>query len=370
MPYTLGAVGFGHWFSRLYDGMKRNGSITLSKVAGISDVSSKLSRLKSIGLGANDYYQMQRNGPIPDSFFEGLDVIHISDPNEFHASQTLQSISKGKVTVTEKTFGTTKKEFNEVIDFIESNGATSRTYLHLHYIHKLLTLELDDLLTKFSEEYGKVSKTNAVFFEAPDEEDMRRKDWLFGSKNGGIFMDWIHPFEVLSIGAKATNVSLKNVELYSTFKKYDSNNPTGVLASASVSGDHFSKNSTASISIAKGAPKTLKLVRFSFESDAYLDIRYVDSKIEFSSENRGSWSFYENEKLKASGAPKGPTTSELLVHDIENLCKGMKTSIGIDNVLKVFTPQWQYQKMSSSKRINVSEESVSQFINNGLHPFY
>ena len=103
MTYNLGAVGFGHWFNRLYAGLRESNEFRIAKVVGVSDVSKKMEKLREIGLEEKDYYRVS-DGKLPENFYSGLDLVHISDPNEYHAQQTIDSLKHGKFTVTEKTW--------------------------------------------------------------------------------------------------------------------------------------------------------------------------------------------------------------------------------------------------------------------------
>lgn len=364
MQYNLGAIGTGHWFERLYTGMKESKKISVTKAAGINSAESKLERLRRMGLDKN-YYRFSENSPIPKEFFENLDIVHISDPNEYHASQTIQSLGEGKITVTEKTWGINKEEFYKVLNYINAEGKENGAYLHLHYVHKILTMELEGLLEKYTQKYGKVKAVSATFFETTSEGDSRRKGWLFSMNNGGLFMDWIHPFEILYCGAKAEKMELIDIEPYLVQKEYDTSNPTGIHAEVGVAGKFFN-NATAFIRIAKGASAEKKSVRFVFESGSYLDLNYIDSEIEFNSENRGSWSLYEKGNLVEEGFPKGPTTSQILVNDMVAMCEGRKAGLSIEDATKLFEPQWKYQKLIKEKELRATPREAERFIKCGM----
>ena len=141
--YNLGAVGFGHWFNRLYAGLRDSGEVKVAKIAGVSSIDGKLKKMREMGIGEDAYYQIGMDGPIPDRFYDGLDIVHISDPNEYHAEQTMDSLRHGKITITEKTWGINKKEFDDVARFVEDNDLGNKAYLHLHYLQKQLTKGLD-----------------------------------------------------------------------------------------------------------------------------------------------------------------------------------------------------------------------------------
>ncbi len=364
--YALGAIGTGHWFERLYVGMKRSGSILVTKAAGANGIEGKEARLSSMGISPENYYKIPEGSKIPEDFFKGLDIVHISDPNEFHASQTLQSLEKNKITVTEKTWGVNRTEFSGVCRRISENGMEGRAYLHLHYIHKTLTTGLESLLMRYSKQEGKVENVSATFFETVRDEDIRRKNWLLSAGNGGIFMDWIHPFEILRFGARADTFKLDNVEQFIVNSSYSATDPTGIHARLKVSGKYFSNTAIASLRLAKGASAARKSVRFVFESGNYLDLDYADSEAEFSSNDRGSWTFYKDGKAAKSARPAGPDTSELLVNDIISMCRGGHPGMSLEEASALFEPQWEYQHISRGRRPISETAAVEEFIAAGL----
>lgn len=364
--YNLGAIGIGHWFERLYAGMKESERIHVIKAAGANSAEGKLERLEAIGLGKDDYYQIPSSAPLPEAFFKGLDIVHISDPNEFHAEQTMQSLKAGKITVTEKTWGVNRIEFYDIMDYIRKNGLERKAYLHLHYVHKTLTMGLEGLLQKYAPRYGKVKAVSTTFFENVRQGDFRRKGWLFSTANGGLFMDWIHPFELFYFGAKADKMMLKDVEPYVVNGEYDLSNPTGIHAEVELSGRFFTKGAIAFIRIAKGTRESKKSARFVFESGAYLDLNYLDSETEFGSEKRGAWELYEKGRLVERGEPTGPTTSEVLVDDMIGMCEGQKRGFSLEDAANIFEPQWKYQEIIATKKLRANEREAERFVKCGL----
>jgi predicted dehydrogenase len=365
MTYNLGAVGFGHWFNRLYAGLKESNEFRIAKVVGVSEVSKKIEKLSEIGLEEKDYYRVS-DGRLPENFYSGLDLVHISDPNNYHAQQTIDSLKHGKFTVTEKTWGVDREEFDSVVEFIRTNNLESKAYLHLHYLHKQLTFGLEGLLEKYTKKYGKIRRVSATLFETASDEDMRRSGWLFSSRSGGLFMDTgIHLFEIIIAGAKADGTSIKDVKQYAVKKEYGEENATGVEASISISGRFFREGADGVIRIAKGAPAESRSARFYFERGAYLDLSYLHSDIEYNSDRRGSWTLYENGKAIESGKPKGPNNSEVFVGQIVELCRGRNTGLTMHEIDLLFGPQWQYQEMAGGAGILTSEKEVDAFISKG-----
>ncbi len=367
MQYNLGAVGLGHWFSRLYTGLRDTREIRVAKVAGVSTIQAKRERLDEMGLSTAEYYQIGKGSPIPAAFYDGLDIVHISDPNEYHAEQTIDSLSRGKLTITEKTWAVNRAQFDSVMRFIRKNRLESRAYLHLHYLHKLLTIQLDELLSRYTAEHGKVSGVAETFFEPESAEDARRSRWLFDESSGGLFMDWIHTFEIVMNGAKADSARIERLGLFAVNRGYSKDRPTGIEAEVAVSGTHFARGATSMMRIAKGTKEGVEAVRFNLEDGAHLDLGYLHAEEEASSKRRGRWTLYSKEgKALGSGSPSGPNTSELFVKEILELCKGRQTGLKPDEVAALFEPQWQYQEMERSTELEVSGSAIEAFLSRGL----
>ena len=123
--------------------------------------------------------------------------------------------------------------------------------MHLHYAHKLLTMQLPELLKRLTKEYGKIAHTSGTFFENEAQDPARRRLWLLEMKNGGLFMDWIHPFEIYYKGALAEKMDLVEIKTYSSSMDIVTENPTGIYAKVNLSGIFFADGAYAEIRIAK-----------------------------------------------------------------------------------------------------------------------
>ena len=365
----VGVIGTGHWFERLYIIMSRTPDIKLTKVAGISPVEKKRELLARLSVPTDEYYQISADARMPGRFFDGIDLVHISDPNEFHASQTMQAVENGKITITEKTFGVSRSEFTRVVEYIRKSNAEGKVLLHLHYLNKQLTLMLPKLLKDTVAKHGKITGASATFFERESDEDARRSSWLFSQKSGGLFMDWGHPFEVYYKGAKADTMLLNDVRLYASNEKYSATEPTGIEAHVSLGGALFSGYARSVIRVAKGVAhdKAKKAMRFVFEDGAYLDLSFVDSEIEFRSDKRGEWRLHgKGGRLLIEGRPSGKTTSEFLVDEIMAMGRGESPSLSLSDAEKLFEPQWRYQEIAKSKELVSDKRAVSEFLENGF----
>jgi hypothetical protein len=296
--------------------------------------------------------------------------VHISDPNEFHAQQTLQALFKGKIALTEKTLGVNRQEFQKVLDYAEWNGLQSKLYLHLHYAHKLLTLGLPELLKRFTKEYGSVVATSCTFFEAENPNSDRRRLWLFELKNGGLFMDWIHPFEIYYKGGLVERFDLKEIKPYGVNQDYDTVNPTGIYAKVELSGTFFRPGTTAQIRIAIGLKSRgqKKCMRFVFEKGQCLELEFVNSEAEYLSDKRGVWILKDKVggEIIASDSPTGPTPSDILVNDILELCRGRNPGFTADDMRAIFEPQWRYQEMLPGAKLVMDGAEVDKFVEDGF----
>ncbi len=367
--YKLGAVGLGHWFERLYEGMKKGNRIKVVKAVGTSEVERKIELLNVFGIEKNNYYKINPDGSIPDEFFSDLDIVHISDPNKFHSEQAIQSLEKGKYVIVEKTIGVTKDEFDRTIKYVEENGYRDRMYLHLHYTHKLLTLELPSILFRFTKDYGRIKKIGSAFFEEENDSDMKRSRWLFNDENGGLFMDWIHPYEIVILGALAEKITIRGLKQYAVNQKYSNDFPTGVETFMEVNGEYFSDDAAWISRISKGVPKGkgIKKVWFIFENGFRLDLHYISSELEFNSDKRGEWKLFDDKnRLLKHESPKGKTSSEILVEDIVEMCIGNAKVLTIDKIKKLFEPQWKYQELSKNSALITDNGEVDKFINSGM----
>ncbi len=367
MTYALGAVGAGHWFNRLYAGIKSSNRIRIAKIAGVSSLEQKKDKLRDMGLDDDSYYRIGSDSLIPDAFFNNIDVVHLSDPNQYHSAQTIEVLKHGKIVVTEKTWGVTKAEFDMVAKFIRENKLQDKAYLHLHYIQKQLTYALPELLRIYTAKYGKVTKVAATLFELTNEEDARRKDWLFDMSSGGLFMDvGIHMVEIIIAGAKAESVRLEGIKNFLVNPDYNTKNPTGVEALVSIKGELFAEGATGAIRVSKGATEAVRSARFFFGPDVYLDLEYLSSGAEYSSENRGTWELFEKGALKDSGFPKGPNNSEVFANHIVHLCDGKNIGLNMSEADALFETQWTYQEMIKTAPLISSAFEVQSFMSRGI----
>lgn len=367
----MGVVGIGHWFKRLQGGLESVGGIKVVKALGTKPYESKAQVFEELGIGRDDYYTVGTDGLMPAGFFDGIDLVHISNPNEFHASQIKQSLSKGKKAIVEKTYATNKKEFEEIKRYLKEGVLENSIYLHLHYLHKLPTIRLRKSIKELVAKHGRITGITATFFEKTDEEDARRAKWLLDMKSGGLFMDWVHPFEVAYHATGASFGKIGKLSLYAVNESYDTVNPSGVMAEVALKGKRFAEGARIKVNVAKGTdPKYAgKSMLFTFESGAYVRLGYIGSESE-SKENRGEF----ETGMMANGSRKaestitlpGKSSSEIFVKEIIRLCRGKRTGLGVGQISKVFKPQWEYQKLSKKQMLIRDPREVGIFLQNGI----
>ncbi len=366
----MGVVGIGHWFRRLQVGLESVGGIKVVKALGTKPYDTKAQMLEELGIGRDSYYTVGADGAIPAAFFEGIDLVHISNPNEFHASHIRQSLSKGKKAIVEKTYAVDKKEFDEIRRYLKEGGLERSTYLHLHYLHKLPTIRLKKSLKGLIGKHGRITGIRATFFEPADDEDARRT-WLFDMRSGGIFMDWVHPYEIAYHTTGASFGKMQRLALYATNEAYGGTNPTGVLAEVPLKGKRFAEGAKMEVRIAKGVdPKySRKSMLLTFESGAYARLVYLGSERE-SRENRGT---FETGRV-VNGARvsdstvilSGRSSSEMFVKEIIKLCNGRRAGLSLGQISKVFRPQWEYQKLSKKQTLIKEAREVEMFLEGGM----
>lgn len=365
MVYRIGIVGAGHWSRRLYKGLDGGGSFEIHKTVDVLNYDEKKDLLESLNVSRDRHYAINPSESLPDEFFDDLDVVQIASPIKYHHNQTLESLERGKLTITEKSYGASRQEFEEVIDYLEEEGLWNLSYLHLHYLKKLLTIQMPEIISDVVESAGKVKRVEATFIEEESEED-RRRNWLFSPENGGVFLDWIHPIEVLVKGCGASFTELLESDGYLVNEEYTNENPTAAHAMFGVEGEVFEEEAVANIRVGKGFREvgTHKVLRFVFE-DSYLDFEYASSEEEFETSYRGEWAWKQqtNGSLEVldSGKPVGPIPYELLIQDIEDALEGKGTPLGRMDVMRMYEPVWGYNEKVDLRDPIRDKEKVHEF---------
>jgi len=360
--HNLGTVGLGHWVKRLHKVLKQHQEIKLVKTVGTRTFDDKKEELEEYGISEDRYYRIGAGDPLPDSFFQDLDIVHIASPNQFHKSQTIQSLENGKVTVTEKTFATNRQDFNEVLKFIRDNKFENRVAVHLHYLSKALTEELRKRLPRLIENYGRITGISATFFEKFNEEDARRT-WLFKPENGGIFLDWIHPVEVASHVLKPDKMKLVNAKTFLIQPLYDMVNPSAVEAEFKLSGENFKEDSALVVRIGKGFELDHKKFRIKFE-DATVDLNYLNTEEELASGKRGDIEIFNNGHHKIT--PQGPLSYEIMVKEMMRMLRGGSPSLTLEDTEKFYVPVWDFQEFAKGLQLIKDRGGIRKFVEDGL----
>ena len=361
--YNLGTVGLGHWVKRLHEVLKQNQEIKLVKTVGTRPFNEKYEELEGYGISEDRYYRVNPSDPLPDAFFDGLDIVHIASPNQFHKSQAIQSLANGKLTMVEKTFATNKQDFDEILRYIQGNGLENKVVLHLHYLSKALTSLLRTKLTELIENYGKITGISATFFEKTNNEDARR-NWLFKPENGGVFMDWVHPISITSNVLKAEGWKLAQAQSFIVQPMYDMVNPTAVEAKFEIKGSNFKPDSVIQIRVGKGFDVEHRRFRINFENGT-VDLSYPSTEDEIKKGVRGEMKIISGNNSQAV-IQQGPLSYEITVNETLNMLKGIRSSLNLDDIKKIYEPEWQFQEISKDMHPRNDLNEIQTFIKNGL----
>jgi len=360
--YNLGTVGLGHWVKRLHEVLRQHQEIKLVKTVGTRTFDDKREELERYGISKDRYYRVNAGGTLPERFFHNLDIVHIASPNQFHKAQTMQSLEKGKVTITEKTFATNKQDFDEVTKLIRNNNLENKVTIHLHYLSKALTIELRKRLPELIEKYGKITGISATFFEKTNEEDARRA-WLFKPENGGIFMDWIHPISITSNVLKADSWRLLDGKPFVVQPAYDTVNPTAAEAKFEIKGGNFKPNSTIVVRIGKGFEVDHKRFRIAFEN-ATADLDYLGTEEETITGKRGEMRIVGEDTQTV--VPEGPVSYELTIGEMLEMLKGIRPRLTLEDIEKIYAAGWEFQSFSRDITPVKEKEEIHKFVQNGL----
>lgn len=368
LDYNLGVVGLGHWFSWLEKGLGGGRGLNLKKVVGTRSYDDKKALLESFGIGRQDYFVSDREGRIPERFFDGLDLVHISDPNRFHKEQTIESLNNGKYVIVEKTIATNKMEFENITSYVKEEGLERMLYLHLHYLHKQATIGLRDAIPGLVNRYGRIKSVNATFFEPVNGEDPKRT-WVLDMENGGLFMDWIHPFEVVFHSTGCRFGKMVGVKDLIVNRDYSETNPTGVESVIMLHGKNYAEDARMATRFAKGTENRFgrKQMVLDFASGARALLSFPGHEEEFNNAmERGKLEIIRDGKLVSTKRFSGPNSSEMFIKEIFEFCEGRNPGLKLQEIAEVFKPQWEYQSMAGSERLVKDVVSINKFLNEGL----
>ncbi|MDY7082838.1 MAG: hypothetical protein SXQ77_10650, partial [Halobacteria archaeon] len=362
MVYRIGIVGAGHWSRRLNMGIKEDQPLEIHKTVDVLTYDQKKELLQDLEISRDRHYRIEAGDPLPDDFFDGLDVVQIASPVEYHRQQTLESLEQGVLTITEKSYGANRDEFDEVMDYIGSNDLWNSSYLHLHYLKKLLTMEMPSVVSHAVEEYGEVERVEATFIEEWSEEDERRS-WLFNPDNGGVFLDWIHPIEVLA-SCSAEFTKLLDGDGYLVAPSYTDEYATAARAEYAVEGDLFAEDARATVRVGKGFDDgtTHKVMRFVFD-DAYLDFEYASSEREFETDYRGEWVLKNGDgDVVDRSKPRGPIPYYFLIREVQEALEGGETPLDEDAIRRMYEPVWMFNEQVGMETPVRDENEIESFV--------
>jgi predicted dehydrogenase len=364
MVYNLGASGLGHWVRRLQATLDDKGrEIVLYKAVGTRSYAERKDELVRYGIPNERYYPLEPGSPLPDDFFKDLDIVYVASPNKFHKDQTLQALERDKVTVTEKTLATSRMDFEDVVTKIRMKKAESKVTIGLHYISKALTKEFGRMLPDLVKKYGLITRVSGTFFEETRDEDAKRT-WLFKPENGGIAMDWIHPISIVSYTMGATRMTLKQARSYLVQPLYDEVYPTGFHVTYELVGEFFAESSLADIRVSKGLEVAHKKLRVIFQR-ATVDLNYISTDEEFDTGLRGEIVISSSEDKRVI-SPSGPLSYEPMIDDMLRMVKGGSPTLSLDDIVKIYDPEWQLQEEINRIRPLRDKGSINQFIKEGL----
>lgn len=311
----------------------------VTKTVDVLSYDDKGDLLEEIGVPRERHYRISPDDPLPDAFFDGIDVVQVASPVEYHLRQTRQALDAGKFVVTEKSYAADRKEFEDAVDALQ--GRWDSSFLHLHYLNKVPTKVAPHVLGRAVDTSGGVEHVEATFMEEKNAEDAARA-WLFEPENGGVMLDWVHPVEVLAASCGAT-LTLEDGSAYLVAPDY-TDCATAACADFGVSGDLFADGATATVNVGKGFDTTHKRMRFELSDGGHVDFVYADSETEFGTDYRGEWVWRKNGRVVESGKPTGPIPYEILIDEIGDALDGGGTWVNEDVLRRVYEPVWEYNE--------------------------
>ncbi|MFB6283814.1 MAG: hypothetical protein ABEK59_07770 [Halobacteria archaeon] len=369
MVYRIGIVGAGHWSKRLNKGIKKGTPFSIDKTVDVQTYEEKKELLTALDISRDNHYTIEEAESISDEFYEDLDIVQIASPVEYHRNQTVEALEHDVFTITEKSYAANRDKFEEVLDYLSDRGKWGSSYLHLHYLKKLLTIQMPDVLSRMRERYGGIERAEATFIEQYSEED-RRRSWLFSPSNGGVFLDWIHPIEVLASSCGAMFVDLVEGKPYLVSDRYTDEYMTAAYGDFKVEGEYFEDDARARIRVGKGFEqsnrKVLRLVFSESDPHAHVDFLYADSEREFRSDYRGEWRWIEDGEVVDQKYPEGPIPYKLLIQDLELAAEGEYDTKPEELVRRMYEPVWMFNDQVDISEPVRDEEEIQEFVRDAV----
>lgn len=359
--HRIGIVGAGHWSRRLKTGLDPS-VFEVYKTVDVLSFDDKRDLLFDLGVSRDRHYEIEEGDPLPEEFFDGVDVVQVASPVEFHLDQTLQALEHDAFTVTEKSYGADREQFESALDYLDDEDVWNSSYLHLHYLKKLLTIKMPGVLDRVVESHGPVRRVQATFIEEHSEEDAQR-GWLFEPSNGGVMLDWIHPIEVL-VDATEARFDLVSGEGYRVEPGY-SEHPTAAHAEFEVSGPVYGDDARADVRVGKGFDETRKVLRFEFD-DAHVDFEYADSETEFESPYRGRWTWRSEGEVVDSGEPRGDIPYELMAEELRHAVELGNTPMDEEKIRAMYEPVWSFNEDVDLQNPVEDEDAIQRFVDDAV----
>jgi len=353
--HRIGIVGAGHWSKRLVKGIGDD-PFAVYKTVDVLSYDRKSELLEAIDVPRDRHYVIDADDPLPEDFFEGVDVVQVASPVEYHLRQTREALERGKFVVTEKSCGANRSEFEKAIDLLD--GRWDSSFLHLHYLNKIPTKVMRPILERATAQSGGIEHVEATFIEETNEEDANRS-WLFEPDNGGVMLDWVHPIEVLAVACEA-HLSLEEATAYLSEPEY-TDCATAARAEFGVDGDLFDDGASATVNVGKGLDDTHKRMRFELSEVGHVDFVYAPSEVEFESDYRGEWAWKQDGRVVKSGKPTGPIPYEILIDEVAQGLDGEGTWVNEERLRRVYEPVWDYNETVDITDPVTNEDAVERF---------
>lgn len=190
----VGAIGAGNVFiDRFLPKLIEHENFELAAVADVFPAAKKLPSVRSVtGNGDIRYVEVREHQKVPDEFFDDVEAVCITSPNEFHAEQTLESLYHGKFTITEKPIVRNMMELSEFkrMASCAKKDYASRIFCADHYALKPTSAYAAAKLPELIGRYGKIESVKVTFFEGENLRGLPREKWLISPEaGGGVLID-------------------------------------------------------------------------------------------------------------------------------------------------------------------------------------
>ena len=355
--FNVGIIGVGDCAKRFAPQATMHPGLRIVTAADIAPEEEKRPLLENIVKHPVNYFRLTPDMHLPPSFFEGLNAVYISSPNDSHLYQTIESMQQGKLTVTEKPLVRNAGELL-ALEAVARQGLPGYLFAQDHYAFKPATIYAKEKVPELAKQYGQITGIDVAFLEKGNLTGLPREKWLISPMaGGGVMIDTgVHMATVLNQVAGARFTECNRAEAFDFYPQYNFQCETGTYAEFTAEGQHIAAAQPGKpnvvMRIAKGVDQQQKKITFTFEKGgAKLMIDY-DANVARITTSAGE----TEEKIT------GPHEYSLVADEMYTILRdGRVPNLTHDSAKRALHPVFMYyQKLGGTSNMRLNKPDAGQ----------